>query len=703
MCGIVGVFGRKDAATLVVRGMRLISYRGRDGYGLYRNGDCFYSDSIDFDNTDANGSLGHCLHAIVSKVKQPFSGKGIFAVNCEIYNWEELSLEYDLKANNDSEFFFFLLERLGVEKTLKLVDGDYAGVYIFDNMVYLFRDRVGVKPMWYSLENGLAFSSERKVVRAFGDQNVFELNPREMLVYDLKNNTAEFISLDFYETINSSDEYSGLKNKVGGYLTSAIAKRVPDVKFGLLFSGAVDSSFIALILKKLGLDFKCYTCVVNGFEKEAEDLKYSKMVAESLGLDLEIIELSLEDVERELSVICKLVESNDVTKVSVAIPFYFASKRANEDGVKVILSGLGADDLFGGYERHLKSSDVNKECYHSLLNIYEKDLYRDDVITMYNNIELRVPYLDRNLISFVLGVDGKYKINNGVNKIILRDVAFDFGLDKEIAFRKKKATQYGGNFLKAIGRLAKKNKFKTKSEYLAGFYNEGNIKLAALFSSGKDSCYAMYVMKKQNYDIKCLITIKSKNKDSYMYHTPNVHVAELQAEALGIPIIMQESFGEKENELKDLEEALIKAKKNFGVEGLVVGALFSSYQRDRVQRIAEKLGLKVFAPLWHKNQEVLLRELIANNFEVILVSVAADGLDKSFLGRKLDNDLINKLIDLNKINGFNIAFEGGEAESLVLDCPMFKKRLQIDKAEKIIDSEYSGILNVKEVRLVTKN
>ena len=689
MCGIIGVYGKENAPELVKEGMKIISYRGRDG-----------SCVIDLDK---NFTVGHCLHAVVNKIEQPFKGKGVFFTNCEIYNWEELANRFELNPRNDAELFFLLLEKLGVEETLDLVDGDYAGVYIKDEKIYLFRDLIGVKPIWYSKENGFAFASERKVLRGLKYNEVFELNPRELLLYNINENEVNITErlspaprIDYH--INKLS-YKNLKQELSGYLINAITKRVPDVKFGLLFSGGIDSTIIAFILKQLGLDFTCYFCYAEGVG-ESKDLEYAEKIANELGLNLEIVKVGLDDIKIELENICKLIESNNVTKVSVALPFYFACKKAREDGVKVILSGLGSEELFAGYERHNRSTDINKECYYGLLNIYERDLYRDDVITMYNNIELRVPFLDLDLIKFALSIDGKYKINDEESKIILRDIAEDLGIPHEFVYRKKVAAQYGSGFLKAIDKLSKE--FVSKSEYLASFFNEGNVKLASLFSSGKDSCYSMYIMKRQNYDIRCLVTIKSKNKDSYMYHTPNIDIVKLQAEALEIPLIMQETSGEKEEELKDLELALIKAKKEYLIEGVVVGALFSNYQRERVQNIATRLGLKVFSPLWHKDQLVLLNEIVSNKFEVILVQIAADGFDKSFLGKKLDKNLINKLIELNKKNSINVAGEGGEYESLVLDCPMFKKKIEIKDAEVIMDGPNNGLFKIKDASLVEK-
>ncbi len=701
MCGIVGISGKENASGLVIKGMKIINYRGIDGYGIYYNNKCLYSDSISFNVDKTDLAIGHCLHAVVNKVKQPFKDKGVLAVNCEIYNWKELAEKYNIKAENDAELFFKLLEKFGVEKTLELIDGDYAGCYFLENKIYLFRDRIGVKPIWYSLNDSFAFSSERKVLRELGYENVAELNPRKILIYDIKTKKIKFIDIKFYNIAKVKGSYDNIKKKLGGYLTNAVAKRVPDAKFGLLFSGALDSGLIALILKKLNLDFTCYTCVFKDENmKTAEDLEYAKLLADKLDLNLKVIEVSISEVEKALPIVSKLIESNDVTKISVSLAFYFACKKAREDGIKVIFSGLGSDDLFAGYSRHLKSPDINKECCNSMLNLYEKDLYRDDVITMYNNLELRVPFLDSELISFGLGINSKYKINEKGNKIVLRDAAYDYGL-AEFSHRKKLAVQYGSNFLKAVEKLSKKNNYKSKSEYLKQFYNEGNVKLAALFSSGKDSCYAMYIMKKQNYDIKCLVTIKSRNKDSFMYHTPNIDMAKLQAEAMSMPLILQETSGEKEKELDDLEIALKKAKLEYGIEGVVVGALYSTYQRDRVQKIAEKLGLKVFAPLWHKNQEKHLRELLENKFEFIISSIASDGLDESWLGKKITEKEVDELIKLSKKFGINPAGEGGETESLVLDCPMFKKRLVVE-GDKIMENKNVGLFKIKKAKLVIK-
>lgn len=228
------------------------------------------------------------------------------------------------------------------------------------------------------------------------------------------------------------------------------------------------------------------------------------------------------------------------------------------------------------------------------------------------------------------------------------------------------------------------------------------MRLGALFSSGKDSSYALYLMQKQGYELKCLITIKSKNPDSFMFHTPNIEMTKLQAEAMELPLLEQTTEGKKEDEVRDLEKALEKAKEKYKIEGVVTGALFSDYQRARIEKVCDKINLKVFSPLWHKDQEIELREIINEGFEVVISSVAAEGLDRNWLGKELDNGMIDRLVKLNKKSGLNVAGEGGEYESLVLDAPMFKEKIEITDANIIEEDKNTARLIIKKAELVKK-
>lgn len=204
------------------------------------------------------------------------------------------------------------------------------------------------------------------------------------------------------------------------------------------------------------------------------------------------------------------------------------------------------------------------------------------------------------------------------------------------------------------------------------------MKLAILFSGGKDSTLATYLTKKQGYEIKCLISIISKNQDSYMFHTPKIELTKEQSKLMNLPIISQETKGDKELELKDLELAIKEAIKKYQIEGIVTGAVESVYQASRVQKICDKLNIECFNPLWQKDQIELLEDILRNKFEVIITKVAAEGLTDEHIGRKLDKKLIKELIILKEKYQINPAGEGGEFETLVINCPMFKSKLKLN-------------------------
>jgi diphthine-ammonia ligase len=227
------------------------------------------------------------------------------------------------------------------------------------------------------------------------------------------------------------------------------------------------------------------------------------------------------------------------------------------------------------------------------------------------------------------------------------------------------------------------------------------MKCAILFSGGKDSTYAAYLVKKSNFDISCLITIISENPDSYMFHTPSILKVEKQAEVMNIPLIIEKTKGEKEKELIDLEKAIQKAKKEYGIEAVVTGAVASRYQTNRIQKICDKLELKCLNPLWQKNPEEYWNELLKNGFEIIITRVSADGLGEEWLGKKINKKLLNKLIEIEKKYRIHLSFEGGEAETFVLNCPLFNKKLRITKSEKKF-SKNNGIYNIIDIKSVNK-
>lgn len=687
MCGIIAVCHHPGAEEQVKKALTLLAERGKDGNDLKKIAkDCF---------------LGHTLHAIVGHVSQPITAKGTLIANCEIYNWQELSKKYHLEAKNDSEFLLKFLDSFGAERIEEL-DGVFAFVYSNNESLLIARDILGVKPLWFSLTTEqFACASEKKVLENLAYGHIQELNPRSIFSYDLKKKKLEEIKRNFfsYQPEHTDTKEELLKN-TQQLLHQAIDKRVPSKKFGLLFSGGLDSTYLANYLQQKGESFVCYTAAVESLTT-AKDLEAAEKVAKELNLTLRVKTIKKEDIPSYLEKIVPLIEDSNVVKVGVALTFYLASELAKEDGCKVLFSGLGSEEIFAGYDRHKKSANINQECVSGLLKMYERDLYRDDVITMANNLELRLPFLDRKLITYALKIPAKYKINSERTKMILREIALREHMPEEFALRKKTAAQYGSKIDSALGKLAKKQQL-TKSAYLRQFYPDHNLKLGVLFSSGKDSTYAAYIMQRQNYELTCLLTLQSKNSASYMFHTPAIEMASLQAEAMGIPQIVQATNGEKEEELNDLKALLSKAKEKYAIEGVITGALFSTYQRDRIEKICDEIGLKIFSPLWHKPQEQEMQELLQQKFSFLFTAIAAEGLDEGWLGRPITEKDLEKLKTLHKKNYLNIAGEGGEFESLVLDCPLFKKKLILTKTEKVMENGCTGKLVIKDAELKEK-
>jgi asparagine synthase (glutamine-hydrolysing) len=705
MCGIVGLVNFTDPEVNVKKALEAISYRGKDHSKIV------YHNSL---------AIGHNLHSVIDFVIQPLeTEKSILVSNCEIYNWKTLAKKYKIKANNDSELIQKILDQKKTSQFVKIVeqlDGDYAFVYYSkrEEKLFIARDIIGVKPLVYFFDEKtkqFAFASEKKALNSI-KINSIHLNPRQILVFDLKKQKISFID----RKIRSRSVKSPLPD-IRKTLISAVEKRIPDKEFALLLSGGLDSALIVKILKQNKVKFKCLFAGVfdeQNLFSDPKDLTSVEQVAKKLNLTLSIRKVTIDEFEKELPKIITLIESSDPIRVGVASTIYFASKDASTEGVKVVLSGLGADELFAGYHRFKNSNNINKDCYSYLIKMYENDLYFEDIITMANKLELRVPFLDRELVEKSLKLPVKYKLVSKkeqiINKKILRDIALGLKLPTEVAMREKKAAQYGSNFDKAIDFLAKKRGFKSKADYLNSIalnlnksqnLSQKNIPIAALLSTGKDSVYALHLMEKQGYDVRCLIAINPENKDSFMFHTPTIELAKLQAKSMGKRLLLIHSKGEKEKELAELERGLMLAKKMFKVEGVCSGALFSNYQRERIERACEKHGLRHFAPLWHLDQEQYLRQVIKSGFEVIISKIASYGLSEKWIGRVIDENAINELVELNKKVGINIAGEGGEYESLVLNAPMFKEKIYVEFIVKM-QNENAGEIELKKIELKKK-
>lgn len=223
------------------------------------------------------------------------------------------------------------------------------------------------------------------------------------------------------------------------------------------------------------------------------------------------------------------------------------------------------------------------------------------------------------------------------------------------------------------------------------------MRVAVLATGGKDSALALCRVIKEGYEVKCLVSMIPLRGDSWMFHCPNIHLVDLFAEAVEVPLVKAETSGIKEREVEDLKRLIEK----LDVEGIVSGAIASSYQKARVERICKQSKMKCIMPLWHENELDVLREILDLKFEVIITGVCAYGFSREWLGRKIDEEAVEALMELNKQFSISLVGEGGEYETLVLDTLFFKKRIKIIEAEKVWENQ-SGYFLISKAELENK-
>ena len=225
------------------------------------------------------------------------------------------------------------------------------------------------------------------------------------------------------------------------------------------------------------------------------------------------------------------------------------------------------------------------------------------------------------------------------------------------------------------------------------------MKLASLFSGGKDSTYAIHVAKKQGHEVKCLLSVFPKSDESHLLHHPNMKWTKLQSQSMNIPqLTITSNSDETDDELSLIENLLQDAKDQFQIEGLVHGGIKSKFQKEKFENVCLKLHLTVIAPLWDIDPEDYMNELIDSKFNFIMTTVSSDGLDDSWLGKTISKSDILSLKHLSEKFGFNLNFEGGEAETFVINCPLFTNSIKINQSQKEWDG-YRGRFEIVDAEL----
>lgn len=490
MCAIAGIRGNKVSRKLY-KMLNILKHRGMDGSGVFVDGEFSYGTLDKIEIPEGNFALGHDLLSIVGTegVQPLIYDKFVLICNGEIYNYHELKEELNLEPKSDSDCEIILATICkfykgsllhALNETMKYLDGDYAFAVYDGKDLAVLRDPLGVKPVYYGIneeKNLYAFASEKKALWEVGILDV-ETIPPGYVLYNwklrklhcnlesiLENSNKKVkanLNRHVEEGYKSADDYvkNYLKKQLKIKLISSVEKRIKGLsKVGVMFSGGIDSTLLAHLSQELGVETILYSV---GHEDSA-DFKFAQKTANQMGLPIQLQRVTREDVKNYLPPVLNAIEEFNLMKLGVGMPGYIAAEMAHADGVKVILSGQGADELFAGYHRYLEFYRKHKEETQSYLktdiyNLYHVNLERDDAVTMANTVELRVPYLDLDVINMAMNIPMKYKIDNTdeqLRKCILREIAQDLGVPEENVKRPKKAAQYGSGIDKMLRKVLK--------------------------------------------------------------------------------------------------------------------------------------------------------------------------------------------------------------------------------------------------------
>jgi asparagine synthase (glutamine-hydrolysing) len=497
MCGIAGILSKSGQNVVPLVGSMLYSMvnRGPDGGGLVADGRIIKSDSISsmglqLRKVSGRRVIGHTRLAIVGGTcgAQPFcscDGRIVLEHNGEIYNYkkirERLAKRHTLTTMTDSEVIVHLIEDhlrnnsslLGaLKKTVAELDGVYA-LAVQDKVtgeIALVRDRIGVRQLYYAdTSSYVAFASERKAL--------WKIGIREEPTRRILPGSAVIISKDAQiQTFQVSDPipqktkiiHTTMSSAVEAYrkaLVKAMEKRTQDFeRIGIIFSGGIDSVLIAYLAAKTVPEVICYTCGVRG----STDISYARQIADRLGLNLKISELDQEQVEKLIPEVMNVIEDSNAGQVEVALPVYSAVRLARQDGIRVMLTGQGADELFGGYPWYTKVAEregykmLRRHMVEDLLLLYKETLEREDKITMAHSIELREPFLDPEVIRVALATSLRLNVRGRddiFGKHAHRKLAQSLGIPKDIAYRVKEAAQHGSGMHGMLDSIARKHGF----------------------------------------------------------------------------------------------------------------------------------------------------------------------------------------------------------------------------------------------------
>jgi len=466
----------KMAIPKVTTMLREMKHRGADAHGVATPNSVFVAKSVEEimeKKLNSSVALGHNLSKILSRDQpQPVQGEGFTLVFEGRWFSPPVKPEVrEVMRKLESDPF------KNAGHVIEELDGSYAFAVALPHKVIAGRDALGICPLYYGEnEATCAVASERKALWAIGIDKVRSFPPGNLAVVNAQGFSFKPIKTITQPSLRPMEMEAAAKH-LRSLLLKSTNDRVSDLeKVAVAFSGGLDSSVIAMLAKVCGA--RVFLVSV-GLEDQPE-VRFAEEAAEALGLPLHLETYRLDDVEAVLSRVLWLIEEPDVMKAGVAVPLYWSAEVTSKMGYRVLLTGQGGDELFGGYQKYLHEytrkgvAAVREAMYRDVVSSHEVNFQRDNQVCSFHGIELRLPFTNREVVDFSLGLPVSLKIDSPrdrLRKRVLRRVAQMLGLPPPIFNRPKKAIQYATGVNKALKRLAK-NKGLTLQEYIKMVFRE---------------------------------------------------------------------------------------------------------------------------------------------------------------------------------------------------------------------------------------
>lgn len=468
-----------NAVSTVVAMLRELNHRGNNGHGVATPDLAIFAESFEdlgVNNLCSGVALGHNLSCILHRDQpQPVRGDG-FTVVFEGRLFPSPNLPGLSEANE-------IVEMLGsnplrnASRIVEKREGSYVFAVAYPNKVIVGRDVLGVSPLYYG-ENEIlcAVASERKALWKIGLETIRSFPPGHLAVIDNRGFSffpVEKLRMPPTETMDTETAARALLLLI----LESTRKRVSDLEeVAVAFSGGLDSSVVAVVAENVGLDVQLVSVGLEG----QREVRFAEEAAEALGLPISLQTYTVSDLERTLSKVLWLTEEPNVINACIAVPFYWLAETTSKLGHRILLAGQGADELFGGYQRYLKeyvqsgAEAVKQKMFHDIKNAYRVNFQRDNQTCSYHAVEMRLPFVDRDVVDFALRLPLRLNINSvedELRKRVLRRAASKLEIPSFIAYKRKKAVQYTTGVTKALHRLARAEN-STLREYIKNAFSK---------------------------------------------------------------------------------------------------------------------------------------------------------------------------------------------------------------------------------------